>query len=266
MLINASEFEGLVIRATDGELGTVQELYFDDETWAIRYLTVETGGWLGGRRVLISPYSILHTDWAARRLDVALTLKQVEASPSVDTHLPVSRQYEAGYLGYYGYPNYWAGPYLWGPAFYPAGVSVPPNAFSSEMADRAMNASTDTHLRITEEVTGYHMEAIDGEIGHLAAFLIDDEAWAVRYIEVATRNWWPGKKVLVSPAWIERVSWQESKVAVALSRDAIQNAPEYEEGTPITREYENRLYFHYGRPPYWLTEARESPAFSLSGV
>ena len=122
MLTNATHLKGLVIRATDGELGTVEQFYFDDETWAIRYLIVETGGWLGGRRVLISPFSVIHTDWPARRLDVALTKKQVEHSPEIDTHQPVSRQHEAAYLGYYGYPYYWGGPYLWGPAFYPAGL------------------------------------------------------------------------------------------------------------------------------------------------
>jgi hypothetical protein len=123
MLTNATHLKGLVIRATDGELGTVDQFYFDDETWAIRYLTVETGGWLGGRRVLISPFSVVHTDWQAKRLDVALTKKQVENSPDIDTHQPVSRQHEAAYLGYYGYPYYWGGPYLWGPAFYPAGLA-----------------------------------------------------------------------------------------------------------------------------------------------
>src|ERR1039458_700983 len=103
MLTNTTHLNDLVIRATDGDLGTVDDFYFDDDTWAIRYLTVETGGWLGGRPVLISPFSIIRTDWEARRVDVALTKKQVENSPNIDTNLPVSRQHEAAYLGYYGY-------------------------------------------------------------------------------------------------------------------------------------------------------------------
>jgi hypothetical protein len=123
MLTN-KRLQNFVIHATDGELGYVHELYFDDETWAIRYLTVDTGGWLGGRRVLISPFSIVRTDWDARRLDVALTKKQVEDSPNIDTHRPVSRQHEAAYLGYYGFPYYWGGPFLWGTAYYPTGVAV----------------------------------------------------------------------------------------------------------------------------------------------
>jgi hypothetical protein len=266
MLTNATHLKGLAIRATDGELGTVNQFYFDDETWAIRYLIVDTGGWLGGRRVLISPISVVQTDWEAKRLDVALTKRQVEHSPQIDTHKPVSRQHEAAYVGYYGYPYYWGGPYLWGAAAYPAGLATPPTASTEAMAARIRRESTDSHLRSGEAVTGYNIEAADGEIGHVDGFVVDDEAWAIRYMEVATRNWWPGKKILLSPAWIERVSWTDSKVYVGLSREAIKDAPEYVESRPITREYENRLYFHYGRPPYWLNEAEHKSSYSLSGV
>ena len=266
MLTNAAHLNGLVIRATDGELGTVNQLYFDDETWAVRYLTVETGGWLGGRQVLISPISVVRIDWPEKRLDVALTKAQVENSPDIDTHKPVSRQHEAACLGYYGYPNYWEGPYLWGSAFFPADLTYPQTAPAGPMADTIRRQSTDSHLRSTEGVTDYYIETVDGEIGHVAGFVVDDGAWAIRYIEVATRNWWPGKKVLISPAWIERVSWTDSKVYVGLSREAIQNGPEYIESTPITREYENRLYFHYGRPPYWLHQGEYRSSFVASGV
>ena len=254
MLTNITHLKGLTIRATDGELGKFDQLYFDDETWAILYLTVDTGGCLGGRQVLISPMSIAHVDWPERRLDVALTKRQVENSPDINTHEPVSRQHEAAYLGYYGYPYYWGGPNLWGQAFYPGGLTFQPPATMGSMEERIRRESPDSHLRSTEAVTGYSIDAADGEIGHLDGFIVDDQAWAIRYIEVATRNWWPGKKVLVSPAWIKQVSWLESKVAVGLTREAIQNCPEYNEYTPITREYENQLYFHYGRPPYWLHE------------
>ncbi len=262
MLMNIADLKGLVIRATDGELGTVDQLYFDDESWAIRYVTVDAGGWLGGRQVLISPMSIAHTDWPARRLDVALTKRQVENSPGINTHEPVSRQHEAAYLGYYGYPYYWGGPNLWGESFYPGGLAFPAMASVDAMEERIQRESPDSHLRSTDAVTGYSIEATDGEIGHLDGFVVDDQAWAIRYIEVATRNWWPGKKVLVSPAWIKEVRWLESKVSVGLSREAIQNGPEYDEATPITREYENRLYFHYGRPPYWLHEPEHTPSLS----
>jgi hypothetical protein len=265
MLTN-KRLKDFVIHATDGELGSVTQLYFDDETWAVRYLVVDTGGWLGGRQVLISPFSIIRTDSDAVRLDVALTKKQVENSPNIDTHQPVSRQHEAAYLGYYGYPYYWDGPNLWGPGFYPVGFAVPATASTEAMAKRTREESKDSHLRSTETVTGYHIEAADGEIGHVDGFVVDHEAWAIRYIEVATRNWLPGKKVLVSPSWIERVSWADSRVYAGLSREAIKDAPEYIESSPVTREYENRLYLHYGRPPYWLHDAEHQSLHSPSGV
>jgi hypothetical protein len=266
MLTNTKNLKGLAIRATDGELGTVVQFYFDDETWAIRYLTVETGGWLGGRQVLISPISVVHTDWEAKCLDVALTRFQVEHSPDVNTHQPVSRQHEAAFLGYYGYPYYWGGPYLWGAAFSPAGLALPDTAPVKAAADRIARESQDSHLRSSEGVTGYHIDATDGEIGHVDSFLMDDEAWAIRYLEVATRNWWPGRKVLVSPAWVEQVSWTNSKIYVGLSRESIRNGPEYDDSTPITREYENRLHLHYGRPPYWLHEAEHAASFATTAV
>jgi hypothetical protein len=259
MLRNARQLEDFTVHATDGDLGSVYQLYFDDETWAIRYLTVTTG-WLGGRRVLISPFSVIHVDWQAKCLDVALTKEQVKNSPNIDTDKPVSRQHEIAYSAYYGYPYYWGGPAMWGPSSYPGGV------ITAAIVDRVPSGSMDSHLRSTKAVTDYHIEATDGELGHLDGFIADDEAWAIRYIEVATKNWWPGKKVLVSPAWIQQVSWDDSKVYVGLSREAIQSAPEFVDFTPITREYENRLYAHYGRPPYWLRDAEHESSLSLSGV
>lgn len=262
MLMNAAQLKGLTVRTTDGEIGSVEQFYFDDETWALRYLIVDTGGWLGGRRVLISPISVISADWQARRLDVALTKSQVENSPDINTQLPVSRQNEAEYMGYYGYPYYWGGPNLWGTELYPAGLAVP----MAVPVAPVQKQSVDSHLRSSDEVTGYHMEASDGEIGHLDGFILDEEAWSVRYIEVATRNWWPGKKVLLSPGWIEKVSWPESRVYVGVSREAIINGPEYTAGTPITRDYERRLYFHYGRPPYWALDAEQKDAVALGGI
>src|SRR5208283_6123283 len=126
---------------------------------------------------------------------------------------------------------------------------VPSIASERARADSFGGKYEDSHLRSSEAVKGYYIEAADGEIGHLDGFVIDDRAWAIRYIEVATRNWWPGKKVLVAPAWIEQVSWADSKVYTSLTREAIKGAPEYVESMPVTREYEDRLYSHFGRPP-----------------
>ena len=264
MLMNTKNLKGLVIRATDGEVGTVDQFYFDDHSWAVRYLIVDTGGWMAGRQVLISPISIINIDWESRRLDVSLTKRQVEGSPDIDTHRPVSRQHETEFLGYYGYPNYWGGADLWGPAFYPAALAVQTSPSTQALAARIRGESGDSRLRSGEAITGYHIEAPDGEIGHVQGFVIDDEAWAIRYIEVATRNWWPGRKVLVAPTWIERVSWADSTVYINVSREVIRSGPEYAESEPITREYEERLHLHYQRPSYWLRGAANSVATSPS--
>jgi hypothetical protein len=257
-----AQLKGFTIRAADGDLGTVDDFYFDDETWTIRYLTVETGGWMGGRPVLISPISIIYGDWQSKRLDVALTKKQVENSPNIDTHKPVSRQHEVAYFGYFGYPYYWGGPYA--PGAYLMGTAAPINAPMERLA--ASGESADTHLRSTQGVSGYYIEATDGEIGHVKGFVVDDETWAIRYMEVATKNWWPGKKVLVAPAWIQRVSWAQSKVFVQLTRESIQSGPEYIESKQITREYENLLYAHYGLPPYWSRANEHESSLTLSNV
>jgi hypothetical protein len=159
-------------------------------------------------------------DWQTKSLRVALTRKQIENSPDINTHRPVSRQHEAELSAYYGYSPYWGGPFLWGSAYYPADLSIPTNALT-----KAKEESADSHLRSSTAVTRYHVEAEDGEMGHVEGFVIDDKFWSVRYVEIATRNWLPGKKVLISAAWIERVSWPESKIYAGLFRERIQDAP-----------------------------------------
>ncbi len=254
MLSDSRKLTGLTIHATDGEIGRVDDLYFDDERWAIRYLVVKTGGWLDEREVLISPISALEVDFDAKEVDVSLTREQVRKSPPIATHKPVSRQNELEFMGYYGYPYYWEGPMTWGPAFFPAGLAIP--ALSDEVPSVSAPPVEpgDSHLRSMNEVKGYEIAAADGEIGHVDGFIVDDITWAIRYIEVATRNWWPGKKVLISPEWIQDVDWPASQLKVRLTRETISGAPEYSGNGPITREFETRLHRHYGSWPYWLNE------------
>jgi hypothetical protein len=177
-----------------------------------------------------------------------LTKKQIEDSPSIETDEPVSRQYETSYNGYYGYPDYWAGPYLWG------GYPYLPRDRARWGRTASEPERGDRHLRNTQEVTGYHLLALDGEIGHVDDFIVDSETWAIRYLVAATRNWWPGKKVLVSPKWIDNVSWDEREVAIGLSREAIKAAPEFTDDSPLTRDYETDLHGHYNRQGYWVDE------------
>jgi hypothetical protein len=247
MLRSVNHTIGFTIRATDGDIGKVSEFYFDDRHWAVRYLVVNTGNWLAERLVLVSPIAISTMEWENHRLDVQLTRSQVEKSPDIDTRKTVSRQHESDYFLYYGYPSYWDGPYIWGRAQQPAGLL---NA--AAIAAVPPSAATESHLRGTREVTGYHIEAIDGKLGHVENFIMDDETWAIRYLVVNTSNWGLGRKLLVAPNWVERVSWEDSKVAVDLSLLTLKNSPEFDETKPITRDYEHRLYEYYQRSAYWL--------------
>lgn len=251
MLRDSKDFSGCTIRATDGEIGRVTTLFFDDERWAVRYVVVDTASWFLGREVLISPISITQTNWDDRALEVALTREQVKGSPDIDAHRPVSRQQEMVYASYYGYPYYWVGPGLWGVAANPGRAVEAHRVMLGAQPAARHDATDDPHLRSTDEVSGYHVEATDGDIGHIERFLFDDEDWAIRYIVVDTSNWWGGRRVLIAPSWIRGVRWMDSKVSINMTRDAVKRSPEYDPAAQVNREYEDRLYSHYGAEPYW---------------
>jgi len=248
MLCKVNDLKGCTLNTPDGEMGEAQQFYFDDQHWAIRYLVANTGSWLSGRLVLISPYALLALHPEERHISVGLTKQQVEDSPSLASDEPVSRQFEEAYYGHYGWPMYWGGPYMWGA--YPSIV----HDREKWLAEKQLEHHWDPHLRSTEEVSGYHVQASDGELGHVEDFIIDDDSWAIRYLVINTGNWWAGKKVLVSPNWIEQISWSERTVVFNVSRASIQQAPEYTEEAMVTRDYEDRLHRHYVRQGYWAED------------
>ena len=245
MLHQARHLTGYTLHSRDGEIGKVREFYFDDKHWTIRYLVADTGNWLPGRQVLISPYALDAVKREERQVVVGLTKLQIENSPPLDSDKPVSQQFEQAYYRHYGWPVYWGGPYMWGP--YPNIERDRANGKQPARHEKAW----DPQLRSTREVDGYYIHAADGEIGHVADFVIDDETWAIRYLLVSTRNWWPGKQVLISPQWIDRISWHESQVFVGLSRETIRQSPEYTADSLLMRDYEIALHRHYQRQGYW---------------
>lgn len=255
------------IRATDGDIGHVKDFYFDDHSWVIRYLVVDTGTWLSGRMVLISPVAIGVPDRTSRVFPAAITMAQVTNSPDVDTEKPVSRQYEETLHDYYGYPYYWGGAGLWGMGAYPepmlAGMGGFGNLISSapeappEMqeayarAEEAEHKQEDPDLQSCKAVIGYQVHANDGDIGHVKGLLVDEDTWSIRYFIVETGHWWLGHEVLVSPEWIKEVSWPDSEVLVTVTRKQVQEAPPYDETVPVDREHEEGIHAHYGRAGYW---------------
>src|SRR5919108_2970341 len=215
MLRRVKDLQRYTIAARDGDIGTIDDVYFDDQSWTIRHLVVETGTWLTGRRVLIPPRAIQGIEPMAERVITNLTKQQVQDSPGVDTDRPVSRHYERSLYEYYGYPLYWGGPYLWGPIPYPA--APPPGSYAAE-GRRAEEPAGDVHLRSARDVSGHAIQATDGELGHVEDYLIDEHEWAIRYLIVDPQNWWPGHFVLISPEWITAVHWNDSTVQVDVDK------------------------------------------------
>jgi hypothetical protein len=255
MLTKAKALKGFRLSGLDDQIGSVREFYFDDQKWTIRYLVADVGNWLTGSQVLISPYAIRGVYPEVKQVAVALTRKQITNAPSVESDKPVSREFEWDYHAYYGYPAYWIGPYNWGA--YPSPGSAYGYQGSEDATGHPSNEpinEPDHHLRSTADVTGHQVQASDGDIGHIADFIIDTETWCIRYFVVDTGDWWPGTKVMMSTKWISRVSWSESKVFINVTREGVKNSPELSDESLFNRNYEAALHRHYGRQGYWVDE------------
>lgn len=256
MLQRAKELQGNPLRARDGEIGKVKEFYFDDQHWVVRYLVVDTGGWLSGRRVLISPHAV--TGEIREAIPINLSRQQVEKSPAPESDLPVSRQFERKYHAYYNWPMYWHGPYIWGVAALPYHGPIE-SVESARAPVEEEKEEGDPHLRSTRTVAAYQIQARDGEIGRVEDFMIDDTDWSIRYLLIDTATWWAGKKVLIPPSWASAISWHDSKVFIDLERQTIKAAPEYPGDKYLSRDYEERLHQHYNRSGYWVDLRETAP-------
>ena len=255
MLRSLKNLEQYTVSATDGDIGKVVNFLFDDQRWTVRYLVADTSGFIDGRTVLISPISFREANWSTHKFHLALSREKVKNSPGIDVDMPVSRQHERDYYKYYEYPDYWGYAGLWGMGAYPGLLSS--GKLEKEPAPNSDQTPGDSHLRSVEEVRGYHVQASDAAIGHIDDLVVDDQTWQVRYLVVDTRNWGFGKKVLVAPHWASRFSWEERKVHVDLTQQAIRSGPEWNATVAtINREYETRLHDHLGRPGYWTGESR----------
>ncbi len=235
MLRDSRALERLSVHATDGDIGHVRDIYFDDERWVMRYLVVETGGWLIGRDVLISPIAITEVDWDARRVHVNLTRQKVEDSPGIESHRPVSRQGEAALFRHYGYPYYWSGPYAWGYAVLP--VLAEQQSYDDpqrlEIRKEMEEASKgDQHLRSCNEVAGYKVAARDAKLGHVVDFLFDESDWSIQYLIIDPHDFWPGKHVTVGTDHIQQVFWDDKEVITDLESRDIESGPIYDPEYP----------------------------------
>lgn len=235
---------GFTIGGTDGEIGKVKEFYFDDKSWTIRYIIVETGGWLSGRKVLLSPQAVMKTDLEEKVFLVNLTMEQIKNSPDIDTEKPVSRQQERDLYAYYP----------WGGSYWGGGMGIGMSAIAMKHiipkeneVSEGETSENDPHLRSTDKVTGYNVVAADGEIGEVEDFMMNDSTWQIDFLLVDTGNWFPGKKVLIAPKMVKEINWETFTVFVNASEEQVKKSPEYQPDTELTEAYEANLQNYYGR-------------------
>jgi hypothetical protein len=225
MFRSIKQLYGVKLGATDGDIGHVKDFYFDDRNWAVRYLVADTGDWLPRRQVLISPHSLVRLDQAGKVLRVNLTRKQIEDSPSIDMHKPVSRQYEEEYYRYHGWPFYWQGDALWGMSGFPV-LELPAETRPRDTAPASSPQSErEAHLRSTKAVGGYHLQASDRTIGHVCDFMMDTLSWAIRELVIKTGHRLSGQEVLLPTDEVTRISYEESTMFVNLTGDAVEKSP-----------------------------------------
>jgi len=244
MLKSIDNLKGYRINAIDGDIGHVDTLLFDDKHWIVRYIVVDTGPFILGRKVLLSPVSITVLD--EKIISVDLTKDQIKNSPDINTDKPVSRQHEMSIHKYYGWPYYWDSTAAFIPP--PPIASLPPG---TDQKFDLQHEEGDPHLRSSKEVLGYGIHAIDGQIGHVDDFIVNTNTWWIPYMIIDTKNILPGKKVLIGSHWIADIRWSDASLYVNIEKETIQSAPDFSPTQPVKRSYEEILYDFYGAPRYW---------------
>jgi uncharacterized protein YrrD len=197
VLHRAQKIVGAAVHAVDGDIGTLEDFYFEEDGWTVRYLLVDTGKWLSGKKVLLSPNDV-SGPWTMAEVPVSLTRDQVWSSPEFDPKRHLSHDEEEKMLRHYGHASYWAD-----------------------------GASRTHNLRSTKESTGYHLHASDGEIGHVDDFLIGEDSWKIRYLLVDTSNWIGGKSVVVASEVLEGMDKEKGTLKVGATRDAVRHSPKF---------------------------------------
>jgi sporulation protein YlmC with PRC-barrel domain len=211
MLIVAKHIYDTGLEGSDGRVGTLYDLLFDDQSWKVQHLVVRTNRWVRGRQVLLTPTVIEYADWPERHVQVRLTREQARHSPDADADLPVERRQmlEAAAQGLIAEAYWW------------------------KVLDVSSEFEGDPHLHSTKLLSGLHIHCTDSQLGHVEDFVIDDENWRVADLVVATRNWWPGKRVVVEPTLMKSINWDGREIQLTLPREQIEHRPAYEGKLPL---------------------------------
>jgi hypothetical protein len=241
MLRSVKHLTGFTITAVDGEIGKVKDIYFDDLTWKVRYFVVETGNWLVGRKVLLSPVALHTADMDGKTFPTNLTKAQVKSSPDIDADKPVSVQQEEELHRHYLWPQQREG----GLGFMTTGMVggvIAPDIPIEERIERGTDSDSkvedelpefeiagDKHLRSFDASAGYTVHANDGEYGAVNDFLIEDTLWTIPYVVIKAGNLFSNKKVLRPTSSIEKIEWTNSSVYISHSVDFLKHLPEFKE-------------------------------------
>ncbi len=242
---NINSLLGFTIKGTDGEIGKVEEFYFDDRSSTIRYMVVKTGGWFSDKKVLISTESFEKVEWKSKSISLNLTQEKIKNSPDIDTDKPVSRQHEELMRGYYAWPSYYGYGMLGNREFGMWGYPEVEGIEEIHKIRATEHEKDNTHLRSTHEVTGYDIHATDGNIGIVDDFIIDDVTWQIDFLVVKTGNWFSGKKVLFSPSRIKDIDWKTGAVIINTTIAYVKSSPEYDPKQEITDAYILTHHDHY---------------------
>ena len=226
MLQSLKQAYSIRLGATDGSLGHVKDFYFDDHTWTVRYVVIDTGTWLSRRKVLITPHSLGRLELNKGVLNVNLTRKQLEDSPTIDLHKPVSRQFEEDYVKYFGIPSYWLGDSATGMTEANVEASAQGLLTAANIpSGTPAPARNEPLLRSTLAVQGYHLNTTEGIVGHICDFMFDPDEWIIRQLVIKTGLRLSGPEVLVSATTIFQISYSESSAFTNLSESEVLKSP-----------------------------------------
>jgi len=244
MLRQIRELGTYRLHATDGDIGHLEQFYFDDRDWKIKYFVVDIGTWLHGKKVLMSPSAIIGVDAPTKTINAAFTKQQVQESDDVGTHKPEGLEQPHDYSLYLGWPYYLGLNALTDSDSGPV-IGMARDLEKGKTSEHSFHQTYDEHLRSSKVVSRYHVMAVDGEIGQIEDGIVDDQTWTIQYVVSTVRNWWSAKKVLLPTEWILWVSAAESNVYVSLTRNNIATAPAFDSEKPLTGDVEIALYNHY---------------------
>ncbi len=244
MLFALTGLIGCPVEGSDGRVGGVKDFLFDDKSWKVRWMVVDTGHWLPGRQILIHPSAIAPLDAALHEkralpmissgetltLSVDLSRRQIEESPDASEEEPCTAQMETRLYQYYGWDPDWGATHI--------------RASITEAADG------DPYLRSVATVKGYRVHATDGDLGHVEHFLADDADWDIRYLVIATRNWLPGKHVQLAPYAVTKIETADRSVKLNVTRDQVKSSPAWDPLTMADEVAEQAYHRHFGWPGY----------------